>query len=300
VYSYYVTNFNCQLSKPSFGRGAKDFPGGESLKRPAFIFGVGGLWRSTSWKTCEDRWLPERKKNRRRSFPDAWVTSQRLRYRMKQLAKHLLALSVLFSFTPPNAIVLAANIQPQWLNQDPHHEHATSNGFPFLRWLRDSAIEIFLGRSKSSLRTKTHWVDPAMVHARYQHDVVVRFNVTNPEEEDALSKAAQQMLLDVWSFTPEYVDIRIHKDDVRPLLTLLPSSLQPTLLMQDVAAAVWATYPSKSASGSQLDSILTRPTKMKTLADGADNIFFSDYQPLAVSNHPCGLFGRKANPRIGH
>lgn len=204
---------------------------------------------------------------------------------MKLPAKHLLTLSAFLSFAPPNAIVLAANIQPQWLNQDSHHEHATSNGFPFLRWLRDSAIEVFLGRPKSSTRMKAPWVDPAMVHARYQHDVVVRFNVTNPEEEDALSKAAQQMLLDVWSFTPEYVDIRIHKDDVRPLLTLLPSSLQPTLLIQDVAAAVWATYPSKSAPGSQFDSILTRPAKVGVLADGADNIFFSDYQPLVVSNH---------------
>ncbi|KAK1760745.1 hypothetical protein QBC47DRAFT_368099 [Echria macrotheca] len=193
----------------------------------------------------------------------------------------IIALSVLLPFVP--AVVLAAGIQPQWQNDASRHDRTPASGFPFLKWLRDSAIEVFLGRPTSSGRAKAAWVDAATIHERYQHDIVIRFNLTNPDEEAALSNAARQMLkVDVWSFTPEYVDVRVHKNDLSPLLKLLPPSLQPTVLIQDVAAAVAATYPSKSAPASQFDASTAGPAKMKALVDGADNIFFSDYQPLVV------------------
>jgi extracellular matrix protein 14 len=110
--------------------------------------------------------------------------------------------------------------------------------------------------------------------------VVVRFNVTNSEEEGALSNAADRLFLDVWAFTDDYVDVRLRKDDVVSLMTLLPSTMQPSVLIPDVAAAVWATYPSgKNRFGPDwADTAMLR-----NQLDGVDNIFFRDYQPLSVS-----------------
>ncbi|KAK4127715.1 hypothetical protein N657DRAFT_612642 [Parathielavia appendiculata] len=157
---------------------------------------------------------------------------------------------------------------------------SSSHVFPLLKWLRDSAVEVVFG--KPSTRTKASTNPAAALQSRYRNDVVVRFNVTNSEEEGALADAVVQMFLDVWAFTPEYVDVRLDKDDVSALLTLLPNSLQPSILIPDVAAAVWATYPSAAAEKSQLESSMVDAAKMKTSLDGVGNIFFRDYQTLAV------------------
>jgi extracellular matrix protein 14 len=199
---------------------------------------------------------------------------------MQLLVRHLVALFLLLAFVPTLSTVWAAGIQPAWHNRDSHYDRQDGYVLPFLKRLRDGAIELILGQPSSS-RSKPVWTDAATVHARYRDDVVIRFNVTNPEEESALSTAAVQMLLDGWAFTPEFVDIRINKKYIKPLLKLLPRSLQPTILISDVASAAWATYPSKSAPLSNFDGTGS-PAKTKMLVDGADNIFFSDYQPLIV------------------
>ena len=208
---------------------------------------------------------------------------------MQLPTKHLLALCAVLAFGPSLSTVGAA-IQPEWHDQQEYHR-GRSGGFvfPFLRRLRDGAIETILGRPAAGGRARVTWADAEAVHDRFHGDIVVRFNVTNSEEEAALSKAAAQMLLDVWSFTPEYVDIRIYQRDVKSLLKLLPSSLEPAILIQDVAAAVWATYPSQSI---RAPSFGAGPSQAENLVmDGPDNIFFSDYQPLVVScslSRACG------------
>jgi extracellular matrix protein 14 len=113
---------------------------------------------------------------------------------------------------------------------------------------------------------------------------VIRFNVTNSEEEAALAKATKQMFLDVWAFTPEYVDIRIYKDYLPSVLTLLPNSLQPYVLIPDVQAAVSRTFPSEVAGKSELDLAVTDKSKMLASFDGMSNLFFRQYQTLSVSD----------------
>jgi len=203
---------------------------------------------------------------------------------MQLPSRHFLALSALLACGPTLSVVAAAGIQPSWFGRDAHPERDDGYVFPFLKRLRNSAVEFVFGPPSSNGRAKVTWTDAASVHARYQHDVVVRFNVTNPGEEASLSAAAFQMLLDVWAFTPEYVDIRMNKHLVSKLLKILPSSLQPAVLIQDVAAAALATFPSKSAPLSQFDPSASSRSRAKVLADGADNIFFSNYQPLIVSS----------------
>jgi extracellular matrix protein 14 len=188
-----------------------------------------------------------------------------------------LPVALALAFTLPT--VSGAGIQPSRYEGDTRAEPG-NHVFPFLKWLRDSAVEVVFG--KPSTRTEASRPGAAL-ESRYRNDVVVRFNVTNSAEEGALAAAAGQMFLDVWAFTPEYVDVRLDKDDVSSLLTLLPSSLQPSVLIPDVAAAVWATYPSAAAGKSRFETSMADAAKLKTSFDGVGNIFFQDYQTLAVS-----------------
>ena len=195
-----------------------------------------------------------------------------------RLSSLLSAIAVfLLVFTVP--IVGAAGVQAA------HDGSRDGHAFPFLRWLRDSTIEVIFGRPTS--RNKNKSVKPSgALPARYQHDVVVRFNVTNSEEEGALSEAANRLFLDVWAFTREYVDVRIHKDDIAPLMTVLPATLQPSVLIPNLAEAVAATYPSKPMARNQFDPNRIDPAMLRTSVDSIDNIFFRDYQPLSVSLLP--------------
>jgi extracellular matrix protein 14 len=165
----------------------------------------------------------------------------------------------------------------------PHsNNHNDGHVFPFLRWLRDSAVEIVFGRpaNKSRVGGLAKQYGGA-THKRYRNEVVVRFNVTNSEEENALSEAIDRLFLDLWAFTDDYVDVRLYKQDVATLLTLLPKEMKPSILIEDIAEAVWATYPSRSNDRRRLDSEKLN-SAMILASDGVDNIFFQDYQPLSV------------------
>lgn len=45
--------------------------------------------------------------------------------------------------------------------------------------------------------------------------MVLRFNISTPEEEVALSEAADTLFLDVWEFADNWADIRLREDDAR-------------------------------------------------------------------------------------
>ncbi|KAH8887456.1 hypothetical protein GQ53DRAFT_656107 [Thozetella sp. PMI_491] len=165
--------------------------------------------------------------------------------------------------------------------QDLHERRHDGHVFPFLKWLRDSTVELIFGRPASRAKSKPALPNGALP-TKYRNSVVVRFNVTNSEEEGALSEAADRLFLDVWAFTPNFVDVRIHQDDIAPLLTLLPDSLQPAVLIPDLAGAVAATYPSASVAVKPLNPVRIDPATVRPSIRGVDNIFFSDYQPLSV------------------
>lgn len=56
---------------------------------------------------------------------------------------------------------------------------------------------------------------PSKVLAHYHRDVVLRFNLSTPYEEQMLANAADRLLLDVWEFTENWADIRLGEDVVR-------------------------------------------------------------------------------------
>ena len=81
--------------------------------------------------------------------------------------------------------------------------------------------------------------------ARYGEDIVLRFNITTPDEASALAKAADILFLDVWEFNSDWVDIRIAKDVVCYSLSvqLLPANS--------------SSYPRCSASSHNLSTMPT-------------------------------------------
>lgn len=177
----------------------------------------------------------------------------------------------------------------------PHHPFQTasrhptayhgSNGrrtplFPILAKIRDSAVELLFGRHP----TKADAEAPSFpdIRALYHNEIVLRFNVTTFDEEAALAEAAARLFLDIWAFTDEFVDIRLHVDVIGPLLKLLPPSLQSShsTLIPDLPAAVYESLSSVEGSG-VVDSNTESWTISPHLQPG-DNLFFQDYQPLAV------------------
>lgn len=59
---------------------------------------------------------------------------------------------------------------------------------------------------------------PSSLKARYGDDVVLRFQIRSLEESTALAEAIYVLMLDVWEFTADWVDIRLSQDVVRPVL----------------------------------------------------------------------------------
>ncbi|KAH9999256.1 hypothetical protein F4779DRAFT_605490 [Xylariaceae sp. FL0662B] len=154
----------------------------------------------------------------------------------------------------------------------------------------------FAWSSRRSRKSFTGWFDthPRLVESlrRYEDQVVIRFNVSTVEHEAALRKAIDQMLLDVWDFTANYTDIRLEGRRIRPLMGILPPSLQDrhSILIPDLARAVAATYPSRTPADSIVQSLLNNrgitPAYHTWLPkrQGVDDVFFHDYQPLSVIN----------------
>ena len=140
-------------------------------------------------------------------------------------------------------------------------------------------------RDQSSLSRNA----PPHTLARYGGDVVLRFNIGTEEEARSLAEAADTLLLDVWDFSQDWVDIRLAKDIVPSLLGLLPSSLQhshtPLLHERDLAQAIYNTYP--APKGQSPAPITTSPSQLRgrpnlQLNDTLRDDFFTNYQPLYV------------------
>jgi extracellular matrix protein 14 len=121
----------------------------------------------------------------------------------------------------------------------------------------------------------------------YEDQVVIRFNISNAQQEAALRTVVDRMLLDVWDFANNHVDIRLPSRRVRYLTRALPSTLQENhaILIPDLARAAAATYPSNRRLTDRHQPY-SRGTTLTN--DGlpkkqdAIDVFFQDYQPYSV------------------
>ncbi|KAM3516534.1 hypothetical protein NHJ13051_009818 [Beauveria bassiana] len=151
--------------------------------------------------------------------------------------------------------------------------------FPFLTKLRDSAVEVLFGRhpTKDSARSMA---SINSLRNKYANEIVMRFNVTNMEEEKALAEASSRLFLDVWGVTRDYVDIRMPTNQVSPLLGLLPEKLQSShfALISDLSRAVYDSLPKDTPS--RLLGPKGNPGRYPSPLTVFDDLFFLRYHPL--------------------
>lgn len=174
--------------------------------------------------------------------------------------------------------------------QSPSHQfsaslgHGSPDAIPSLRRLRDYVVELVFGKPGPATPPRSARRN---IWAAYEDEVVVRFNLTEPHEEMAIADAVDRLYKDVWSHGSGYVDIRMHKDDIAPFVSLLPASLWSSYatLIPDLASLVFHSYPPKYLSEGYLDlpgEVYSLSGRQLPAAYG-DNVFFEDYQPLPVS-----------------
>ncbi|KAH8652548.1 hypothetical protein BX600DRAFT_516572 [Xylariales sp. PMI_506] len=124
----------------------------------------------------------------------------------------------------------------------------------------------------------------------YNDQVVLRFNISTAEHEAAFRKGADQMMLDIWDYTANYTDIRIPKKRIRAFLDLLPDPLKSDhmILIEDVARAVAATYPTTYKGDTKFETALRDRDITQGIEQhgrlplGLEDLFFQDYQTLDV------------------
>ncbi|CAK3999261.1 metallocarboxypeptidase ECM14 [Lecanosticta acicola] len=154
-------------------------------------------------------------------------------------------------------------------------------------------VEWFRGRHKPchASSNKAESLPPAHTFTRYTGDLVLRFNISTQDEAASLAEAADTLLLDVWEFAQNWVDIRLSKESVPLLLGLLPSSLQnshtPLLREKALAQAIFDNYqkhnaPSLTTSPSHLPTRRPFSPHLEQATGAESNLFFADYQPFTV------------------
>lgn len=203
--------------------------------------------------------------------------------RFQRATASLLGIAALASPIVANASSPSRDDRPQTTPSS-----ASSGLFPLLTWARDGAVELLFGRPPKKTDTGTARA-PIPSLKKYAGEVVLRFNITTPDEEHALAESAERLFLDVWAVTHDFVDIRLRKDRIAPLLRLLPDSLHDAhrTLIPDVGAAVYGTYPSSADAGRTLPLSEEGATLLRPLSDDSDNVFFRDYRPMSVcASHP--------------
>lgn len=107
-------------------------------------------------------------------------------------------------------------------HQLPQFRYQSGDSRPFLTRWRDRVLQTVwriaqpschlpgTGR-KTSASTAS---PPPSLLSRYGGDLVLRFEIRSADEAQALADAIDVLLLDVWEFTPDWVDIRLSKDVV--------------------------------------------------------------------------------------
>lgn len=183
------------------------------------------------------------------------------------------------------------HVEQQPFEQSDPFSALTRSDRPRWRRLTDHVIDSIFGPwpTKACRRSRrgATAAEPALPYtqARYGSDVVLRFNISTAKEARSFAEAADTLLLDIWEFSHNWVDIRLSMDMVKPLLGLLPASLQhshtPLLQERALAQAIYDTYP-RPRDDPDHPSRANGRSFSPSVQPGEGNIFFSDYQPLSV------------------
>jgi hypothetical protein len=132
-------------------------------------------------------------------------------------------LLVLIAFAPLQALAFpwssrhsnagdCLDTTPPFSNLKPYGQ----DNLPQLRWLRDTFVQKIFGVSKPYPPQSSTFnaLPPFTLSVKHSGDVVLRFNLSTPQEEEMLAEAADTLFLDVWEFTNNWADIRLREDEV--------------------------------------------------------------------------------------
>jgi extracellular matrix protein 14 len=103
----------------------------------------------------------------------------------------------------------------------PSQQRSFWSGLPQLKFLRNTFVRAAHQLPQESAKNvpvttrQSNSKLPSKLLAHYHKDVVLRFNLSTPYEEQMLATAADRLLLDVWEFTNNWADIRLGEDVVR-------------------------------------------------------------------------------------
>ncbi|KAG6003488.1 hypothetical protein E4U21_002002 [Claviceps maximensis] len=154
--------------------------------------------------------------------------------------------------------------------------------FPLLTKFRSFAIECLFGRRPTISTERDRIMND--LRAKYANEIVLRFNVTTSQGQITIAAAANRLFLDVWAFSDDFVDIRLHRNEVAPLLSLLPPPLRSAqTLIPDLAIAIYSSLPfyNQTYGGESAFQFATTQGPV-SLSTARDHLFFHDYQPLPV------------------
>ncbi|KAG5915027.1 hypothetical protein E4U61_005071 [Claviceps capensis] len=161
---------------------------------------------------------------------------------------------------------------------------ASASFCPLLTRIRSRVTEILFGRRLTEPTGRDRILRG--LQAQYANEIVLRFNITTSQDEKILAVAAKQLFLDVWAFSGTFVDIRLHRDDVAPLLSHLPPLLRSaqTPLISDLAMAVYDSLPcfNHTCDGEGALPFTKALGSAPPATPAEDQLFFHDYQPLPV------------------
>ncbi|KAG5949011.1 hypothetical protein E4U53_006080 [Claviceps sorghi] len=162
---------------------------------------------------------------------------------------------------------------------------STANGssFPLMGRIRSRVIEFLFGRRPTDCTEHDRIMNG--LRAKYGNQIVLRFNVTTSEDGNILAAAANQLFLDVWAFSNNFVDVRLHRDEKALLLSLLPSSMRSVqTLIPDLAMAIYISLPFYKHTYDNESVFQSAKTlgSVSPSTPAVDQLFFHDYQPLPV------------------
>ncbi|KAG5927456.1 hypothetical protein E4U42_002244 [Claviceps africana] len=155
--------------------------------------------------------------------------------------------------------------------------------FPLLTRIRSRAIKFFIGRRPADSAEHDRIMNS--LRAKYANEIVLRFNITTSEDGNTLAAAANRLSLDVWAFSNNFVDIRLHRDEVATLLSHLPSPMRSVqTLIPDLAMAIYSSLPfyNHAYDDKSISQLAERLGSVSPPTPAVDHFFFHDYQPLPV------------------
>ncbi|KAK0664003.1 hypothetical protein QBC41DRAFT_367972 [Cercophora samala] len=183
------------------------------------------------------------------------------------------------------SLALPVDAAATWVEPS-HRDHQAgglqlSNGYPILRWLRDTAVGAFFGKRWRDDDDLDAYETNPIVATRHEGGIVLRFNATTFEQRRILTNITRTFqAFDIWAISHDYVDARLWeaKKNLPHVLKRLPDSMKkPEIMIYDLPAAIWATYPKKTSGGFSSSSLSVRTSR-----EGMGNLFFKDYQRLSV------------------